>query len=183
MSGRFLKSGGIFLRGEMCVAIFGGKHQHITTRIFAFKVCWRNECWRQNSLRSLFFEMCCRKTPISPRKKTPPDFKKRPQVPRRGCSKTRCWKNQTPRIRPNTHTIKNDLTGGAQNRWFCRGSEIWDPRIGSYAENPTEILRAMLASCSCESEHRIKKCINATTIMELISMILAEHHNQGRHLK
>ena len=34
--------------------------------------------FRQNSLRSLFFEMCWRKTPISPRKKTPPDFKKRP---------------------------------------------------------------------------------------------------------
>ena len=28
----------------------------------------------------LFFEMCCRKTPISPPKKTPPDCKKRPQL-------------------------------------------------------------------------------------------------------
>ena len=43
--GRFLKSRGVFLRGEMCVAIFGGKYQHLTTRIFAFKVCWRNECF------------------------------------------------------------------------------------------------------------------------------------------
>ena len=35
--GRFLKSGGVFLRGEMCEAILGEKHQHKTTWIFASK--------------------------------------------------------------------------------------------------------------------------------------------------
>ena len=104
-------------------------------------------------LRSLFFEMCWQKTPISPRKKTPPDFKKRPN--HRGKfaiseSWLRKWKLKLLKLQTSEilrHNFQTNLLPSSRNRHW---------RDGQYREAETTF--------SCDHHCRYCRC-NVSSII------------------
>ena len=57
-----------------------------------------------------------------------------------------------------------------QNSDSAEGLRSGIPGSDRTQKTPTEVIHAMLASCSCEYVHRMKKCSDATTIIELLLM-------------